>query len=67
MYEIKKVKNGFIINSGGEEEIFTTLDEVLNDILMVYEGRSSMFGGDSFGVVEIHRKLTKKYPEIESA
>ena len=54
---IRKVQNGYIITDKlGMEEIHTELESVFSDLLLHFEGRGKYFSGDSFGVVEIHRK-----------
>ena len=66
--EIKQVRNGYIMKkANGIEEIHTTLEEVFSTMLLDFEGRGKYFGGDSFGVVEIHREPTDKFPEVEPA
>jgi len=60
--KIRTAKNGYIItNSFGFEEVYTTLDSMLSDLLFHFEGRCESFSGDSFGVVEIHRKPNAKF------
>jgi hypothetical protein len=55
---IRKVKNGYIFTDKfGSEEIHTTLESVFSKLLLIFEGRSKLFKGDSFGAVEIHRKI----------
>jgi len=61
---IRKIKNGYIITDGSEE-IHTTLESVFSNLLLHFEGRGKYFGGDSFGVVEIHRKPNDKFKEAE--
>jgi len=66
--DIQKVKNGYIITNGsGSKEIYTTLESVFSNLLLHFEGRGEFFGGDSFGVVEIHRKPNDKFKEVEPA
>ena len=53
---IRKAKNGYITtDENGIEKVHTTLESVFSDLLLSFEGRSKWFGGDLFGVVEIHR------------
>ena len=55
--EIIKVSNGYIIQDNySEKEVYQTLDEVFERLLMHFEGRSETFGGNSFGKVRIERK-----------
>jgi len=55
-YKIRKVSNGFVVESGILEKVFITLDEVLADMLLHFEGRSSTFTGKSYGIVTISRE-----------
>ena len=49
---IKKVTNGYIIkNKFGTEEIFQSIEEVFNRLLLHFEGKSEKFDGDSYGKV----------------
>ena len=64
--EIRKVKNGYIVtNKYDMEEIHTTLESVFAYMLSHFEGRAEFFRGESFGVVEIHRKPNDKFKEAE--
>ena len=65
---IRKVKNGYITtDENGIEEVHTSLESVFSDLLLSFEGRSKWFGGDLFGVVEIHRTPNDKFKEVEPA
>jgi len=65
---LRKIKNGYIITDRfGSEEIHTTLESVFSNLLLHFEGRGKWFSGDSFGVVEIHRKPNDKFKEVEPA
>lgn len=52
---IRPVENGYIIDVVGRERIATTLDEVLNFLLLHFEGKASTFNGDLYGYVSIAR------------
>lgn len=60
--EIEKVTNGYIarrkVMAGFENDIrvFNTLDDLFEYLLLLLEGRSTSFSGDSYGKVEIIRK-----------
>ena len=63
MIKIRKVANGYIIESlglQGEELIYLTLDEVFEHLLMVFEGRGLYFCGDLYGQVVIRRDRGNK-------
>ena len=57
-YRIRRVNNGFVVESGANEKIMSTLDEVFDDMLLHYEGRSKTFTRDSYGDVSISREKT---------
>ncbi len=58
--KIKKVWNGYILESGGaftsNTRVFKTIEELFDDLLMRFEGRSDCFNGDSYGRVIIQRQ-----------
>lgn len=54
--EIEKVSNGYIIQSDVNKEVHESLDNVLDHLLSVFEGRSRYFTGDSYGKVIIERE-----------
>ncbi len=54
---IEKMEGGYIITgSMGRKYIKTTLDEVFDDLLLQFEGRSKNFYENSFGEVTINRE-----------
>ena len=53
--EISQVSNGFIITFGNCHEIYSTFEDVLERLLLHYEGLSRYFIGNSFGSVNIIR------------
>lgn len=60
--KIQQVSNGFILEGEGifgSKEVFSTLDEVFERLLMHFEGRSESFGGSMYGKVRIDRKEKK--------
>lgn len=56
--KIRKVINGYVLErtSWGNEEVYTTLDEVFRELLQHFEGRCKSFGGDMYGKVTIERE-----------
>ena len=56
MVSIKQVRNGYIVSLPSNEKVFTSLDEVLAELLNHFEGRSPGLGGDAYGVVSIQRE-----------
>lgn len=58
---IRKISNGYISSRGGEETFSATLEELFEELLMIYECRSKNFGGDSFGVVFVARKPQQQF------
>lgn len=64
MIQVAKVQGGYIVEDDHSVvEVMTSLEEVFGHMLLQFEGRSQFFEGDSFGVVEIHRKPTAQHPE----
>lgn len=54
---IEKMEGGYIItNDMGRRYIRTTLDEVFEDLLLHFEGKSKHFYEDCFGKVTINRE-----------
>lgn len=56
--EISKARNGYILahrSLAGGQEVFPTLDELLQRLLAHYEGRADCFSGSSYGKVNIER------------
>ena len=54
--DIEQVKNGYIVTQTGKgTEIFKTTDELFEDLLLRFEGRSEGFGGQCYGKVWITR------------
>jgi len=52
---INSARNGYIIRTLTGTEVYRTLEEVFERILLYYEGRSPTFAGSGFGKVEIVR------------
>ena len=56
---IEQVESGYIVTTyptlGMEREVFTTLDEVFEELLSQFEGRYPGWHGDRYGRVVIHR------------
>jgi hypothetical protein len=55
--QIEQAANGYIVDNR-DKQIFKTLDELFAHLLIVFEGRSSNFGGKSYGRVAV----TRNYP-----
>lgn len=52
--KIRKVSNGYVITSGSTTEtIHSTIEDVLAEVLFVFEGKSRHFGGKSFAEVHV--------------
>ena len=64
--KIEKVENGYIVEHGANtKEVFLSLVEVFDRMLLMCESRGRYFGGESFGKVVILDKPTDEYPEVE--
>lgn len=63
--KIEKVYNGYIVKGTAYTEIYHTLQEVFDSMLLHFEGRAKMFGGDSYGQVII--ETTKKTEQEKQA
>ena len=60
MIKIQKVSNGYILEKGIETLVYPSIEELFNDLLLFFEGKSSTLLGDSYGEVKILRgKKTK--------
>ena len=58
---IERVANGYIISEIGilnSEEVYLSLDEVLQRLLSYFEYRGERFDGDRYGRVEVIRNKT---------
>ena len=65
---IRHIDGGYIITYNKDrKKILPTLEEVFEDLLHHFEGRGKYFGGNSFGIVEVIREPSNKYPEVEPA
>jgi len=54
--EIGKIHNGYLVDDGwGVRSVYQTLEEVFEDLLLLFEGRASTFSGESYGRVVIER------------
>ena len=60
---IMKASNGYVVSVNHSHEIYSTLDGVLERLLLHYEGLSSHFTEDSFGRVDILRG--KDIPKLD--
>lgn len=56
--EIEKVSNGYIAKDVIDKEVFLTIKELFEHLLLIYEGKSDSFSGDSYGKIII--KYDKK-------
>jgi hypothetical protein len=56
--KIERAQNGYMFYGGvlSQPEIFLTLDELFERLLLYYEGRCDSFGGDLFGKVIVERE-----------
>lgn len=61
---IEKVNNGYIVKTNLETLVYKTLDEVMEFMLLHYEGLCSSFTGQLFGKVQVYRKIEKGKPFI---
>lgn len=60
-YQVRSAENGYIFQGAyGGEQVFKTLDELLNHLLLMFEGRCEHFNGDSWGRVAIERSRPTK-------
>lgn len=62
MITIEKLRNGYIITKHKiftERDIYKTLDEVFDQLLLSFEGRSEHFYENSYGKVIIDRDGSK--------
>ena len=58
---IEKVRNGYICDDGHNgKEVFGTIDEVFDRMLLHFEGRCKNFTGDSYGNVIVEREKAKR-------
>jgi len=58
--KVDRVCNGYIVELPAETNVFATLEEVFEWMLMHYEGRSSCFIGSSYGKVTVRREFEEK-------
>ena len=57
MIQIKKAHNGYIVESTvGTTMVFLTIDDLLNDLLLRFEGLAKTFSGKSRGGVIVWRE-----------
>ena len=56
MISIEEVHNGFIVLLPDRKKVFTSLDEVMTELLGHFEGRYSNLNGGAYGVVMIQRE-----------
>lgn len=60
MIEIETIENGYLVNDAGEYYC-KDIQELFEHLLLVLEGRSTWFGGDSYGTVFVAHKAGQKY------
>ncbi len=56
---VEKVWNGYLVRAGGldgKTMVFKTLEETLNELLSIFEGRAKCFGGNLYGNVVVDRE-----------
>jgi hypothetical protein len=55
--KIRKVSNGYVVQGASydSEDVYVTLDDVMEDLLMRFEGRYPDAGGECYGRVTIDR------------
>ena len=59
---IKEIENGFIISRNGKEDYYCKdVEELSNELLFIFEGRSLNFGGDHYGCVKVFKKSEESY------
>lgn len=61
--EIEKVENGYIARSihiGGYTTVSNSLEELFNQLLLMFEGLSESFSGNRYGKIVIQRKKESK-------
>ena len=59
---INKVDNGYIITRdefGSPQEVFKEIEELFNELLLIFEGRCDGFQGSRYGRVTIEREEPK--------
>ena len=52
---IEQVNNGYVVTGPNRKQVFYTLDEVCEALLLHFEGRASSFEGNLYGLVVIYR------------
>ena len=64
MMKIRKGSNGYIVESPllNELNVYKTLDEVFEELLLHFEGLAESFRGSSYGKVKIIRDLKDSAP-----
>ena len=63
MMKIRKVSNGYIVEGPlNELNVYKTLDEVFEELLLHFEGLAESFRGSSYGKVKIIRDLKDSAP-----
>jgi len=56
---IEKVNNGYIVKTFTSTLVYKTLDEVMEFMLLHFEGLAPEFTGELFGKVQVYRKIEK--------
>jgi len=55
MLEIEKIENGYLLHDKyGRKKCFKNIQLLFKEILLIFEGKSDIFGGDLFGEVKIN-------------
>ena len=56
MVSIEQVNNGYIVSLPSGKKVYTSLDDVFQELLGHFEGRYAWFDGEAYGIVVIQRK-----------
>lgn len=60
MITIERIANGWTVTEGMRTEAFLDLHSLFDHLLLMIDGRSELFGGDSYGKVILKLKEPTK-------
>ena len=55
LISIEKINNGYLVENIGGKRAFPGLDDLFDHLLLIFEGKTQHFHGDSYGKVTIDR------------
>jgi hypothetical protein len=63
-FYVEKVTNGYLVTRYYGKFVYKTIEEVMHEMMLVLEGKSDSFGGDSYAKITVDYEEPDKEPKI---